>query len=68
MWRKINIKNKSCVVWSKNEITEIYDRSALEINIECCINRLHSDISLDDFNKELLKNSILHLQRGLATL
>jgi hypothetical protein len=69
MWRRIVVGNeKPVVMWKKDGITEVYDRNALELNIERCNNRLATDTELDDFNKELIKHSISHLKRGLALI
>ena len=69
MWRRIVVgSEKPVVVWQKDGRTEVYDRDALELNIERCTNRLNTDTTLDDFNKESLKQSILHLKQGLTLL
>lgn len=69
MWRRIVVgTEKPVVVWKKDDRTEVYDRAALQLNIERCTNRLNTDTTLDDFNKEALKQGILHLKQGLALL
>jgi hypothetical protein len=69
MWRRIVVgTEKPVAVWQQNGATEVYDRDALELNIERCINRLNTDTELDDFNRAALSSAILSLKQGLALL
>jgi hypothetical protein len=65
MWKRIIKENKTLAFWQKDGITEIYDSQALELNINKLKHRLEVDSELDEFNKELIKLSINHLEEGL---
>jgi hypothetical protein len=69
MWTKSNLKTAAVVVWKADGRTEVYDRTALESNINWGENQLtyHSE-KFDEFNMEILKHSIEHWKTGLKLL